>query len=304
MSGHFGVSIHFLKDAFVIRHESRNPKQCRPRKEPTMRRRAAFTLIELIVVIAIIGILIGLLLPAVQYAREAARRASCLNNQKNIGLALHQFATIYHSFPAGNEGLHDTNHAWSTRILPYLEWNSIHSQVNFDRPWNDRLSNQSVAAANVAIYVCPGSQKTFSGKQDYGGILGTSLLDMRAGVGPFDAFGCGVLISTSDKQRKAVHISSITDGLSTTLCVGESVDRDPNSSGRWACGLNCFSQNSSIGDSASTGELSSSHAGGAHGLFTDGHVRFLTKSMDEKVLGAICTRNGGEPVANVAVSVE
>ncbi len=264
-------------------------------------KKTGFTLVELLVVIAIIGILIGLLLPAVQMARESARRIQCASNLKNVGIALHNFSDAYRTLPAGSESYARTYHAWSSRILPYVEQASLFSQIDFSKPWDEPGANEKAAVQYVPIYMCPSTRVQFPGKQDFGGIFGTSLQGLEAGSGPYEAFGCGALITTSKEQRKPVAFASVTDGLSLTLGVGESVDRDPEGSGRWASGLNCFSQNDLTFQSGSLGELYSLHPGGAHGLFLDAHLQFLPRTIDKSVLGAICTRNGGEAIANQAV---
>ncbi|MFO1062915.1 MAG: DUF1559 domain-containing protein [Pirellulales bacterium] len=256
--------------------------------------RKAFTLVELLVVISIIGVMVGLLLPAVQMAREAARRTQCSNNVKNIGLALHNFADAYRSFPAGNEGLKETYHAWSGRILPYIEQSPLYARIDFTRKWNEVGANADAAQVDVPVYRCPGSILPIAGKQDYGGILGTALLPLQLGSGPSDAFGCGVLISLTPEQSRPVRPGDVVDGLSCTMAVGESVDRNPESSGRWACGMNCFSQNEAMVNSGGSGELYSHHPNGAHALFADGHVRFIICQTEPRILGSICTRNGNE----------
>ncbi len=257
--------------------------------------RIGFTLVELLVVIAIIGVLTGLLLPAVQMAREASRRASCLNNIKNTGLALHNFHGAQNRLPAGSELLNGTEHSWATHILPFQEQSALWSQIDFRQKWNAETNLHSTQTM-LPIYRCPSAVQNDPGQLDYGGVMGTSLLPLPLGNGPNDAFGCGTLIVTSRAQPRGVLFASCTDGLSTTLAVAESVDRDPESAGRWACGRNCLSQNSPSINHGEIGEFRSRHPTGANGLFADGHVTFLSENIDSAVLGAVCSRNGGESV--------
>ncbi|MEZ6135795.1 MAG: DUF1559 domain-containing protein [Pirellulaceae bacterium] len=259
--------------------------------------RVGFTLVELLVVIAIIGILAGLLLPAVQMAREASRRASCLNNLRNTGIALHTFHDTYRRLPAGNDGLRGTLHAWSTHILPYQEQSVLYSRIDLNQPWNSP-ANEVAAREPLAIYRCPSAIQEIPGKIDYGGISGTSLLPLPFGSGPYGAFGCGTLIVTGPEQPTAPSWAGVTDGLSTTLIVSESADRVPDASGYWACGHNCFAQNADRINLGDAGEMLSRHPQGVNALFADGHILFLNESIEVKVLGAICTRNGQEADAN------
>lgn len=262
--------------------------------------RSAFTLVELLVVISIIGVLVGLLLPAVQMARETARRAYCLNNLKNSGLALHNFHDVHRRLPPGSDSLNDTEHSWASRILPYQEQSALYRQIDFSLPWN-APNNQPAAAHSLSVYRCPSSVLDTPGKVDYGGIIGTALLPLPIGSGPNQAFGCGTLVVIQAAQPVAPNFASIRDGLSMTLAVGESADRDPDLGGRWACGRNCFSQNLPSVNQGEIGELFSRHPHGVNGLFADGHVTFLTEGIDSKVLGAICTRNGSEANAGEAL---
>lgn len=257
-----------------------------------------FTLVELLVVIAIIGVLAGLLLPAVQFAREAARRAQCSNNLKNIGLAILNFESAKKRLPVGNERLSGTNHAWASRILPHLEQPAIFKRLDFHQHWQATAQNRMASSESIATYKCPSAVLEFAGKQDYGGITGTALLDLPFGSGPSDAFGCGTLIATSVEQRRGIVLAEVTDGLSMTALVAESVDRDPEGSGRWACGLNCFSQDKVGTNIDEAGSIFSLHPGGANILFADGHNRFTEQNIAPEILGALCCRNDGTTDAN------
>ncbi|MGN6544892.1 MAG: DUF1559 family PulG-like putative transporter [Aureliella sp.] len=262
-----------------------------------MKRTSGFTLVELLVVISIIGMLVGLLLPAVQMAREAARRTQCFSNMKNIGIAIHNFADAHHSMPLGSDRLNGTEHAWSSRILPYMEQSQVFDQIDFKKAWDAPGANLQASLTNISIYRCPSAVMDFPGKQDYGGILGTTLANMPLGNGPGEALGCGAIVATSTKQQRGVSLGSIIDGLSSTICVAESVDRDPTSSGRWACGRNCFAQGEALSVHNGLGDMESKHPQGVPVAFSDGHVTLLSLFIDTKALGAMCTRNGNEVVA-------
>jgi prepilin-type processing-associated H-X9-DG protein len=111
------------------------------------------------------------------------------------------------------------------------------------------------------------------------------------------------MVVTGASQPYPVTISSITDGTSYTLCVGESVDREEAGAISWACGRNCFSQNQpAINVPDNAGNLFSRHPQGANGLFADGHVVLLNESIAPSVLGALCTRNGGESIPGSVIS--
>jgi prepilin-type N-terminal cleavage/methylation domain-containing protein len=121
-------------------------------------RHAGFTLIELLVVIAIIAVMIGLLLPAVQKVREAAARSKCMNNLKQIGLALHNYQTTVGTYPTVSElPKGRTSQPWSAhaRLLPYLEQESLHKLIDWNTVPNDYTSRPNVARVRVAVYICP-----------------------------------------------------------------------------------------------------------------------------------------------------
>jgi prepilin-type N-terminal cleavage/methylation domain-containing protein len=127
------------------------------RHTPRARQPAAgsgFTLVELLVVIAIIGILIALLLPAVQAAREAARRMQCTNHLKQIGLALHNYHDTHECLPFGSGYIVARTGSWAAFILPYIEEQGHYELFDFDRDMRDAANKQAVTTA-VATYICP-----------------------------------------------------------------------------------------------------------------------------------------------------
>ena len=122
--------------------------------------RRAFTLVEVLVVIAIIGLLIALLLPAVQGTRESARKAQCANNLKQIGLALLHHETAKKTFPSGYVSAFDSSGTdtgpgwgWASYMLPQMEENAIYKTIHFDLPIEDPMNG--VRVANIPSFLCP-----------------------------------------------------------------------------------------------------------------------------------------------------
>lgn len=265
---------------------------------------AGFTLVELLAVLAIIGTLIGLLLPAIQRAREAGRLMHCSNNLKQMGVALANYEQAKKRFPPGNDQIANRLHAWSSFILPFLEQSSVSDRIDYTKPWDDPASNLSRVDITIPTYVCPSGIKQFPGKQDYGGILGAYIKPTGEAISPLstrDEHG-GILYATDADYRQSATAASVSDGLSKTLLVAEAVDRemvgaaDVRTYGDacWACGNNCFPLNSRVINDPSVDGFRSTHSGGISSLYGDGHVSFLSDRLDVRVLIAICTRAGGE----------
>ena len=254
---------------------------------------AGFTLVELLVVIAIIGILIGILLPAVQAVREAARRTQCANNLKQIGLALHNHHAAKQEFPIGTVEWRPSNDsskrqlAWSVFLLPYLEQQNVFDQLDLMQAF-DAADNAIGASTVLSVYLCPSSireddQPEGRGACDFGGIFGeriTSPNNPPKGVMLID---------------RAISIRDIKDGTSHTLIVAED-SKSPDA--QWINGRNIFDQAFPINQApAFENDIRSEHPGGADGVFCDGSVRFLSESLDDELLAAICTRALGEVVS-------
>jgi prepilin-type N-terminal cleavage/methylation domain-containing protein len=265
---------------------------------------SGFTLVELLAVLAIIGTLIGLLLPAVQRARESGRSMQCSNNLKQMGLALANYEQAKKRFPPGNDQIGNRLHAWSSFILPFLEQSAVSDRIDYTKPWDDPLSNLSKVDITIPTYVCPSGVKRFPGKQDYGGILGAYIKPNGEAIVPLttrDEHG-GILYATDHEYKLSATAASVSDGLSKTLLVAEAVDREMvggsdtrlHGDACWACGNNCFPLNSRVINDPSVDAFRSLHVGGLNSLYGDGHISFLNDRLDVRVLIAICTRAGGE----------
>ncbi len=207
------------------------------------RRKSGFTLIELLVVIAIIAILIALLLPAVQQAREAARRSQCKNNLKQLGLALHNYHSTHNTFPMGIERKinsaacggsspwYSSRTLWGTHLLPYLEQNALYNQINFEAGSGcdsttgmSDSGNKAVAKTDVVAFRCP-SDPGNRGKTGQPNYAPTNYLacfsndgrsSMNANGTEFQNNGESVLFGNSKTM-----IRDITDGTTNTMVLSE-----------------------------------------------------------------------------------
>ncbi|MES2789336.1 MAG: DUF1559 domain-containing protein [Planctomycetota bacterium] len=321
-----------------------------------------FTLIELLVVIAIIAVLIALLLPAVQQAREAARRTQCRNNLKQLGLALHNYHDAVNAFPPGNvvpePGSTNRGASWITRLLPMMDQAAAYNQMvfsNTDWTMQNGNANRNWSITNtlrMPALNCPSSvlpqvriQTSSAGTTGLGAppTLAYQVGNYVGIAGCYDNPGSGACCPTPStwtgyyrsnyngmivasngtySDARPVRIADVTDGASNTVVVGEQGATDSGCSradkdcragnhdgGAWSGGaggdtdwwLNMTIIRAPINSTQSANgdeqpyfrhtRITSSHTGGAHLLFADGAVRFLSNNMDYMTLQRLSARN-------------
>ncbi|MDP1796917.1 MAG: DUF1559 domain-containing protein [Planctomycetaceae bacterium] len=273
--------------------------------------RTGFTLMELLVVIAIIAILIGLLLPAVQQARESARRTQCRNNLKQIGLGLHNYEALYEVFPPGVLGddgrvlAQQPLHTWNVQLLPFLDQTPLYSMYDFNVRF-DHPNNATLVRTYMTVYRCPS-------------------VPAETTIGPFAPthyVGNGGSLPTQNDgiffPLSTVRFQDIVDGTSSTFFIGEgahaiggwaqgSTNPESNNPGFgryvlrwWSCDADCAKpgvnpRETTCADGCERQfQFSSRHGGGVHFMYVDGHAGIISDNVDRDLLRALTTRNGAE----------
>lgn len=311
--------------------------------------RRGFTLIELLVVIAIIGVLTGLLLPAVQVSREQARRATCTNNLKQMGLALAGYGLIHNGYPPGYVSTWERlllkevgpGWGWPSMILPFLEQQPLYDSVNFSVPIHLPAS-VTIRLNRLSTFVCPSDSmpvkwtatdgvtwiyagKIYSESVPVCDLAGANYVGVY-GIGEPGVDGEGIFFRNSH-----VRFTDVTDGLSTTVSVGERavtlnagrghatwVGSAPGAN-LWSCAPDPYDPDGGVcrkedgsgmvlghsGEGHGPGDpwgdvnqFLSRHGRGAYFLYCDGHVGYLRNSMNYNVYKALTTRNWGEVIGD------
>lgn len=227
-----------------------------------------------------LGLLIGLMLPAVPSAREAARRMACSNNLRQIGLALHNWHDQHGRFPdavAGQEA--GPPHSWRVALLPLLERPQLFAEYDLDHPW-DGPANLPVARTPVSVYLCPSDPH-----------------DRDAENRVFTAYALVTGPGTAFPEGRGSVVGAISDGTTNTLMLAEAGGRhtvwtqpDDVDVSQVPVAINLAGE----APTRSPSMLSSYHPNGAHALMADGSVRFLGENTDPEVLKALTTAAGSE----------
>ncbi len=289
---------------------------------------AGFTLIELLVVIAIIAILIALLLPAVQQAREAARRTQCKNHLKQLALAVHNYHD-QHNVVVPQRIL--SRHSWMSLLLPHVEQSNLYATYDFNLPWN-HVTNQPAIQTVLSILHCPSTPSEESYLYDLGNGRWASGTD----YGPTSGVVGNRFYRPKRDSRGAINaqlptkLVTITDGTSSTLLFVEDVGRPdhwvrgkrgPDISnngcgnfnvnngvvrgGSWADPNNALPLHGFTRDGlrcpgpcaincTNNNEAYGFHTGGIQAAFADGHVQFLSENIAYSVYAELITARGGE----------
>ena len=289
--------------------------------------RRAFSLIEVLVVIAIIGTLVALLLPAVQASREASRKLQCANNLKQVGLALLNYESSHKVFPPGYVSQFDSSGndtgpgwGWASMILPEMDEKPVHNVIRFDLPIEHAMNG--VRVASIANFLGPSeNQRQFWQAKRPDGSPICEVAESNY-VAMFGTTEPGVDGDGMFYRNSKTALKDITDGASKTIAAGErshelgratwvgSVTNailfaeDDNTQAQGVpevgAGMCLGHAGEGIGPGGKGGDVNqfySQHGDGVNFVFADGHVAFLMASMDYVTYLALATRAGGETIS-------
>lgn len=296
--------------------------------------RPGFTLVELLVVIAIIGTLIALLLPAVQAAREAARRSSCSNNMRQWGLAFQNFHDTYGCLPPGK---HDPTalqypnavnlkfnipygpkHGWVAFLLPFVEQSALGDQYKLDASWNS-ATNLPVIQTHLKLQSCPSTpnpKRTTTNKAACGDYATVSAVEAPLVTNGWVDNLRGDMLFGALRTNQLFSFKNVTDGLSNTTWIAEDAGRPDHfsatgrtgttgSDAAWADPDSSYTLHGFTPDCVTIvdkcainccnkDEIYAFHPGGAHVLMGDASVRMLAKGTDIRLVARLITMAGGE----------
>mgnify|MGYP001773772960 CR=1 FL=1 len=297
----------------------------------------AFSLVELLVVVAIISLLMALLLPAIQRVREAANRVRCANNLRQLGVGLHNFHDQFGRFPTANsyhpadDPTKPTFTSAFTRLLPYVEQDALERGYDYTQWPNADPPNKTIGEQPIGVFRCPSmipppTPQAFPGWSSYAVSIGTK---RGFGTGYFSDPDDGVFVRHIPGwgQSQGTNIADILDGTSQTIFAGEmgfqlkdyyfptgpyaGLLRGGNTQWVWGYASYSFGSSEMMFNTVQPNpsdpsdkikrlqSFRSDHVGGAQFLFGDSTVRFLRPSMSLSLYQALTTRAGGEVIGNL-----
>lgn len=295
--------------------------------------RGGFTLVELLVVIAIIGILIALLLPAIQAARESARRSECMNNLKQMGVAVQTHHDIKKQFPMGRDGRNQYSVSWAYFILPQIEEQALYDAFDNSKPVDDPV-NAPTMRTPIAVYACPSrrapaADRNFDNNDDppapdkrgvssLGDYAGNAGLEEDTGLEAEDYTGPGIIDAAKAGPiftGSNIGARRVLDGLSKTLAIGEKhirpIEADwpeemihfEQGDTAFLAGDHIFSVLRCTEEGLATDEdddedekFGGPHPGVTQFVFLDGHVEAVSNDIAIPALEGLSTIGGSEIV--------
>lgn len=272
----------------------------------------AFTLVELLVVITIVGVLVALLMPAVQAAREASRRSQCSNNLHQLGLAIQNYETALQFYPPpytryAKSRSWMTNHNLLAFLLPYLEQQTLYAKFHWDKNWDDNV-NKEATQVNLSLFRCPSAPRQREFISDYAtctyidSSVRTPLVNSGQVVNRKNWYG---LFQPLEYGLTAP--SDVRDGLSNTFMLFEDGGRPQKwvagslmetsgiTGARWADDeadfwIHALCNGSSMINCWNANDVYSFHSGGAQFLYGDGSVHFHPESISPETFVSLFTR--------------